>query len=776
MPDLDALYNAIEAAAETAYGGDGELSTERAAAIDAYLGRNTKPAPDGRSQATDRSVYETIQWMLPSLSRIFANGDDVVDLPPVGPEDEAGAKQEAQYLNYLVLQRNNWFETFTTAAKDALLTKGGYLYAYRDKRRQVELEHYERQTAEGLALIQQDKPEILNLREYPDPDHTPQPVIDPQTQQPVMGPEGPLMEPPLMLYDFDVRRVEEEQKYCLDALPPERCRISDKHRAVQLVGCPYFEYQDWVPLSDLRAEGIDVPDDAEGGEDPDSTAEDASRNRFVERSEETALDPSMRRVLTRWVWIQHDYDEDGIAELNYCIIVGREVVHREECNEIPVAVLCPDPLPHRHAGLAVADTVLDIQEIKTAILRQGLDNLYLSNNPRQFADPNMVNLDDVLVSRPGGVVRTRNGAIFGQHFGSYEVPFVFDKAMAGMEYMDQIRENRTGTNRYFTGIDQNALNKTATGIQQLSTMAAQRVEQIARHFSNGIEQLFAILHALVLKGGHQKEVVKLRGEWVQVDPATWRKRTDFRISVGYAAGNKDAMISRLVMIAQFQEKAIAAGLPIVQPQNVYETMLELIKASDFSSPERFVTDPAKAPQREPQPDPQVQIEQMKAEKDKQIKAAELQQREGESQRQHELEKYKADLDSQTKLAVEQLHAQAQRETEEFRAQHGVALKQFEGEQSLTAEEHKARLQQEAKASEQAPAIEMAGQVQQLAEKLEGAIGSLQDALATVLTAKRQIRRGKDGRAEGVDVVGPDGSIFASQSVVRGPDGRVAGTQ
>jgi hypothetical protein len=72
-------------------------------------------------------------------------------------------------------------------------------------------------------------------------------------------------------------------------------------------------------------------------------------------------------------------------------------------------------------------------------------------------------------------------------------------------------------------------------------------------------------------------------------------------------------------------------------------------------------------------------------------------------------------------------------------------------------------------------MEMAGQVQQLSAKLEDAIGSLQEALATVLTAKRQIRRGADGRAEGVDIVGNDGSVIASQKVQRGPDGRATGT-
>src|SRR5688572_1816398 len=98
MPDADRLLNAIDAEEEQAYGSDneGDLANDRARNIDRYLGKNVLPAPDGRSQVRDRSVYETIQWMQPSLSRIF-NGDAVVELPPIGPEDMEGAKQETEY-------------------------------------------------------------------------------------------------------------------------------------------------------------------------------------------------------------------------------------------------------------------------------------------------------------------------------------------------------------------------------------------------------------------------------------------------------------------------------------------------------------------------------------------------------------------------------------------------------------------------------------------------------------------------------------------------------
>lgn len=792
MDDFSKLIGAIDAAESNSYGSgsDGDLANDRAAAIDYYLGRNVEPAPDGRSQVVDRAVYETIQWMLPSLSRIFASGDDVVQLPPVGPEDEQAAEQEGQYLNYVVMQKNNWFDLFNTAAKDALLNKAGYLYPYKEKVRQVEVEKYERQRQEGVALIMQDKPEIVSFKEYPDPEGEPTPVIDPQTQQPVMGPDGqPQMQPPAMLYDLEIRRTREEVKYCILSLPPERCKISKNTKEVQLRDCDYFEYWDIQSISQLRQDGYEIEDDIAGDENSDSP-EDDSRDQYGQTDwSDSRADASMRQVKVRWIWIRYDADEDGIAEMQYCVRVGSKILYREECNRIPVAVLCADPLPHRHIGLCPADTVIDIQRVKTVILRQGLDNLYLSNNPRTFASTN-INLDDLLVSRPGGVVRGKQGAIFGQDIAPLAVPFVFPQAMEGLEYMDQVRENRTGTNRYFTGIDQNALNKTATGVQQLTTMAAQRVEQIARHFANGIEELFSILHEVILKSGHQNEVVKLRGKWVPVNPAEWRRRTDFKISVGYAAGNKDAMVNRLMLIAQMQEKALAGGLPIANAQNAYETAIELTKASDFATPERFWTDPATAPPPGP-PQPDVTImaaEQLKADTSLKTKGAELETEKATTSAKLDLEKYKADLASQTQLQIKGIELAHQQEMKTKEMEHagdledqrafneyqmadvhtekdGVLKDLIEEKKMLKLKEFKGLLEQQ-QATQDA--------LGQIMEVLSG-IAQEQQRQGQIINGQRRVVRGKDGKAAGVEVVSPEGEVIAAQRVHRGQDGKILGS-
>lgn len=762
------LIGAIDHAEEHSYGSDtdGDLAKERSRAIDYYLGKMAA-APDGRSQVVDRTVHATIQWMMPSLSRIFANGDNVVELPPVGPEDEDSAKQEGEYLNYLLLQKNNWFETFNTGAKDALITKAGYLYAYKETKRQVEPEKYERQTQEGVALIMQDKPEIVALNEYPDPD------FDPSTAQPEIDPATGAVFPPVppMLYDLEIRRTKEEVHYCVLALPPERCKVAESHNEVQLVGCPYFEYYDFCTISYLRQIGLDVPDDISDSETQD-TEEDASRDQYGEttRDMDSPADPAMRRVKTRWIWIAYDYDGDGIAELNHVIRVGTTILHREEVNEIPVGVLCPDPLPHRHVGLSLADSAIPNQDITTSILRQGLDNLYLANNAQKFGDPNKVNLDDMLVSRPGGVIRTRNGAVFGADFGVLQVPNVFPNAVDALEYFKQKNEDETGVSRYFMGTDASALNKTMGGMQQLSSMSAQRVEQVARYFANGIQRLCAVLHGLVLKGGHKSDVVKLRGQWVTVDPSTWRSRKDFRICVGYSAGNKDAQLNRLMMIAGLQEKAMAGGLPIVNPRNLHKTAIEITKAADFSNPDEFWQDPRDAPPPSPpQPDPTVVfMEQTKAQtelqttdaelrSDKELKAAELMSA-------REL----AELDSRTKLLIEQMRQQNALALKDKDAENQAGLKRLEADTEVDTEARKARAKNQ-------PSIDVIEEVSSIVTQLREELSKVQQATSALMGAKRQIRRGKDGKAEGVDLVGPDGNVLGSQKVVRGPNGSIEGT-
>lgn len=574
------LLQAIEAEEAAAYGRENdELSSDRAKAIDYYFGRPYGNEVDGRSQVVTREVMDTIEWIKPSLLRVFAGGDEVCRFEPVGPEDEEAAKQETDYINHVLLAKNPWFHVCYTWFTDALLTKNAYCLAYWDKKEDVQKETYEGLSDDQMALILQDESiEVIG--------HETNPILDSTGQ--VVG----------QTHTVQVRRKRTYGCVKLEVLPPEKCLVSFRTKGASVRDADFFEYWDDKTLTELRSLGFDVPDDIEDSYSSDNTIEDQARNRYREHvtSSDIRNDPAMKMVRVRVAWIRYDSDGDGIAEYRQCVVVGNTILSNDEVNGIPVASIVPTPVPHRHPGLSVADFVMDLQEIKSTILRQGLDNGYLSNNGR-YAISDKVNLDDMLTSRPGGVVRVDGSP--GQEIFPLVHPQNGQMWIQMMEYVDQIRENRTGTNRYFTGIDQNALNKTASGIAQLTSSAAQRVEAIARILAEGVKELCLIVHELIQKHATQQDIVKLRGKWVTVDPRQWIKRGDMTISVGLGSGSKESQIAALMNILTAQKEAAQIG--IASPENIYNALTELTKVYGFQSPEKFWTDPATIPPKPPVP-------------------------------------------------------------------------------------------------------------------------------------------------------------------------------
>jgi len=676
--DEAGLIAAIDDAGERSYGSNlssltAALSAERALNIDLYLGKNVDPAPEGQSNVIDRSVFETVQWILPSLCRIFANGDDVVTLLPENDKDDAQAKQESAYLNWVVTEKHAWFDLFLEWSTDALLTKNAYFLVYRDNSRKVEIERYEQQTVAGVSFLMQDPDvTIIESRQYPAPDLPPDPVMDPQSGQPIVDENGQPMMRPASLYDVTVRRVNSSKELCIRVLPPERVKVDQRAFSWRIDDkCNYFEYWEETTLTELREQGFDVPDDV--ADDPELyTQEDMARDQYGEQRLERykPSDPSMRRVKARMIWIRVDYDGDGQAELLQIMRVGRRILYREEVSRIPVASGVACPLPHRHLGVAIADMVSDIQRIKTAILRQGLDNLYLANNAQKVINEQFVNMDDALISRPGGLIRASDI----NQIRYEDTPFVFPQAVAGLEYMDQVRQNRTGVNNNFQGIDGAQLANIQPGtVNQLSSMAAARVEQIARIMAFAIEDLFAIVHEQVLKMGHKRQMVQLKGQWAEVDPGGWRTRNRFKICVAFSAGNKDAQLARLAMIAAKQSEALQLRIPICTPENYYNTLVEMTKAADFASPDRFWTDPRNIPAPPPQPPEALQKTAMENASKEKIEAAQLLQREVESRRKAAVERYAIDAGVGIKAITAQHDTHASHSLQHLKATHDAIL-------------------------------------------------------------------------------------------------------
>ena len=352
----------------------GDLSEERSAAIDHYLGRPYGDEQDGRSQVVMRDVADTIEWIKPSLMRIFASGDEVVSFTPTGPEDVQAAEQETAYCNYILNQRNNGFLILHDWFHDALLQKTGYVLVQHETEQRKSRETYKGLADDELALLMEGKPEVLAYSSYP-------------------GPLG-------MQHDITVQATEEYGCTQIANIPPERVIISPDWPDLDLQDCPFTEVVHYCTISELRQMGYEVADDISDSGSSEDTWENRRRNDLeTDRPDEDSLgaDPATRRVRVRYVWMRFDGDEDGIAELRRVVIVGTTILENEETDVVPVAAITPTRIPHEHYGLSIDDAVSDLQRIRTALARGFLDNMYLANNGRYAIDASMVNLDDMLM-------------------------------------------------------------------------------------------------------------------------------------------------------------------------------------------------------------------------------------------------------------------------------------------------------------------------------------------------------------------------------------------
>lgn len=759
--DNDELLAAIESHRTASYDSaqgyrGGNLSDQRTDALEAYLGLNTNPAPEGRSQVVDRSCYETVHTILPSLTRIFAqSSEEVCRCVPLGPGDEQAADQMTALLNHVVTQRNPWEQICNDWIHDALVLANSYAMAtWREDATRVR-ERYEGQSDEQLALIMQDRAvTVIGHTARVDEQATrdaqegyAQAMAQWQQAAPILQAQGAPIPPqpqppqPVMVHDIELERSESEGRIAIEVLPPEHCSVDIDCPDWMLRGSDYFEFRRETTIAALRAMGLDVPEDI-ADDEMIAVSEDTPRDRFGEDRTSGTEPGVLRRVVARMVWVRADCEGDGVARLYYCIVVGREILFVEPAARINVSSMTPQPLPHRHHGMSLVETVRDIQDIRTAITRGGLDSLYLANQGRH-AISSRVSLADMLASRPGGVVRMLDDSLPGEgHILPLTHPVVFDQSIGALQYFDEVRQARSGAWKQFAGTDADVINKTASGLAQQQSFAAMRTEHIARMMAPAVEYLFECVQELIQKHQNNPLTLKLRGQWTVIDPQAWRKKREIRISVGVGAGNKEAQYAQLESIYQKQLAGLQLGL--AGREEIHATVVEQAKLAGFADPNKFWSDTQKpAPQQPPPPEvinaqTAVQLKQMELQADAQRFQA---------QTQLELEKIRMQAEANRQAKASELTVQATNDQRDAqREQDRLAIEAQLKQRDLEMEAWKARLEAETKvlvaqmsAKDAAPADASAQQ-----EALALAINGFAAALSS-MQAPRTAVKTTDGR-------------------------------
>ncbi len=731
----------------------GKLADQRRKAEIYYLGEPkddlAPPEIDGRSSVVSTDVRNTIESMLPQLMAKFVGGDQVVEFEPAQKDDEQKASQCTDYLNYLFTKKNNGHAICYSWFKDALLQKNGIIKVWWDTRAEEKREEYKGLTQVELAQILED-PEVepIDQTKYPDEEDAKQrqEAIQQltqqlqQAQQAAMQPPGPPgappqpmqpgqppnpkaamavqqiqqqlaqieAQPPAMLYDVSFKRSRKGGKLAIENVPPEEFLISREAKSIATARMTGHRMP--RTLSELRSMGYKNVDNI--GSDDAAASLNAERIERLGYDDEFASlglsnnagDDSQTVVWLNELYLRCDYDGDGIAELRKVVIAGNQLLDNEEVDVSPFISITPVPMPHKFFGLSIADLGMETQKVKTNTLRAMQDNMFLQVNGRYFAVNNKVNLDDLLTSRPGGIVRVDSPDAVGR----------LDQGMGDMgsasnmlEYLEMDLEQRTGWTRYSQGNDSKALNQTATGVQIITNKGDMRVDLIARNFGEGFRELFDMMLKLVAQHQDKKVQLRVAGNWIDMDPREWRNQFDVNINIGLGIGSKDEQVQKLMALSQQQAHVMAIG--VANPKNVYNMMADIAKGMGQKNPDKYFNDPEKNPPPQKGPPPQIQAEQMKMQGLMQIEQMKAQTTAQSQQAQLQANAQAKQAELQATAQLEALKANYQVQADQAQRQHEAQLEQLR--MSMQAQVDRSR--DESQAAQETLKMQQAAQLAQL---------------------------------------------------------------
>lgn len=657
-------------AAATSY-HESELAKNQEEALKRYFGELYGSEVEGRSQVVTNDLEDTINWIMPDLMRAFTASDDLVSCVAKKPDDDAGthvgqinqarSKSDvmAAYLSHVFFEDNDGQTAIHDFAFDGLLQRLGVMHVgWEDPQRGPP------QLIEGVGAAQ--------LQKYLEDDEYEITGADEDGET----------------FVIEVRRTPKHGRAVVEAVPPEEFALERAAKSIE--ASHYHRRKQLAWRSELVKRYPDKKDDLEEARTALSDSSPTSDARMQARHSGESVDDSARSLekgreqvwlLTEYMRI--DYDEDGTVELRQIKRVGDVILENMEVGESEFVTWTPSRVSHKAVGRSMFDMLKDIQKIRTVVTRAWLDGLSQSVTARTYIDKNSIDndgIDTILNNEYGGVVLCKGDV--SRAVREVVTADVSGPCVTALEYFDQRAAESSGVTKHSQGMDPAALNKTATGIDLLQAAAKTRIEMIARWLGDALEDVFKLVLKKLVHHQDGARLVKLFGEWIEVDPRTWSDEMVVKIDVGSAGVSKQQRIANLMLIAGKQEQVLmqaGAGNPLVTLQHYRATLAALTGDMGFPDPTLFWGEIPQDWQAPPQSDPKaeeasgrLQLETAKAQADMQIQAQKM-------AHERELAMLKAQSDrqlaeiriaSETQIAREKMAAEMQlaREKAEMEAE------------------------------------------------------------------------------------------------------------
>lgn len=558
------------------------LDQERAKALRDYKAEPYGNEVKGRSQVVMSDVSDTIEWVMPSLMRIFYGGKDVTSVSPVGPEDEVKAKLMEEKLNFDLKKQNNGFLVLHDWFKDALLYRLGLVKYYWHKGEKYKAKEYEGLSQEEYDLIQERVSQGLF-------------IIDKEEVAAEESIDEMGMTDGFATYSVKGREVVKESRPVLEVMHPSEVIYDAKAKnfdSSRLVAHKIFKHKKEI-TADYDITEEDIKDTVERVNDmlsdeifkslggasfvKEENIEDHAYlyECYVEEIDDKGKRTPVKFVLMGDVLLKRRGEKSAVEENRY----GRP----------PFRELTPIRITHSINGRSMRDLSSELQKMHTALQRYILDNIYFQNNGVKFVNPYKLNMDDLINNNfPGGLVRT----LYDTHPGDAVFPAPITplqpQVFNMLELVQQMRENRTGVSRLNQGIDPKNLNDTATGISQIMGASQQRIEMIARMFAEtGVKGLLQDMVDMNVEFFDIETNIKINDEWQAVRPEDISGTFDVNVDVAIGTGGKELKVQQMLQMLNTYLLTAKLNAP-VSPDKIYAMLREIWHSWGYKNADTYV--------------------------------------------------------------------------------------------------------------------------------------------------------------------------------------------
>jgi hypothetical protein len=662
--------------------------TKRTLAIEYMRGemRDLPARPNGSTQ-TDRTLADNISWTLPGVVRVFAASDQMVQFEATQEGGEQHAEEASEYTNYSFFRENDGYRILYNATYDSLLFGNGAACSYWCPPEE-ETQLFRDKTGEELQLLLNEEgwegmgkePVVGKPR-----------IVD--AEDPI---DGSIVEIEVPTFTVRLKKVNKRGQILDLTLKPENLLLNNYATTIEDARFVGYLHDDKT-RSDLIAMADEYGwDKAEIEEIPAYSRRDSTEVSDARRSSSETLNDnspiSSGDIIDLYeCYIRADRDGDGIAELLQVWYAGNAgsgmVLSEDEWeDDVPFTDIPCYPVPHRWEAEGMYDRSADIMRVKTTLLRQMLDNTYAVGMPmREVEEGSVLNPEILINPKFGGLIWKKKATL---PIVPHETPFIGDKLMLALGYMDEQNSKRTGISKTTMALDPEALqNQTATANQNQRDAGYSQIELIARNQAElGWTKFFAKRRNLAKKYIKQPVKIPSRNGDVQegqeggkttskyrtIQPELWSDDMACTINVGLGTGSRDRDMSMLNLIlngqigmadrlANFGMKAKA----IEFIPKIRKTAVEMAESSGLKNPDEYypeITDPElramiEMANQPPPPDPAIQLEQMKGQNAKELKGvdAQVSLQEAQMKAEGDVVKNRAELeaDLQTKEADRQ---------------------------------------------------------------------------------------------------------------------------